>query len=86
MAQKSFDRRLRRKAFCRFGYQKKGIGGKKFQNLPPRILSDQHRLNYLHLMNKAAESEDRQSYFHYLQQAEQVLRDTDEDEVWQPAD
>lgn len=37
-------------------------------------------------MNKAAESEDRQSYFHYLQQAEQVLRDTDEDAVWQPAD
>jgi len=51
-----------------------------------RNLSDQHRLNYLHLMNKAAESEDRQSYFHYLQQAEQVLRDTDEDAVWQPAD
>ena len=49
-------------------------------------LSDQHRLNYLHLMNKAAESEDRQSYFHYLQQAEKVLRDTDEDAVWQPAD
>lgn len=51
-----------------------------------RNLSDQHRLNYLHLMNKAAESEDRQSYFHYLKQAEQVLRDTDEDAVWQPAD
>jgi len=26
--------------------------------------SDQ-RLSYLHLMNKAAESEDRQSYFYY---------------------
>ena len=51
-----------------------------------RNLSDQHRLNYLHLMNKAAESEDRQSYFHYLQQAEQVLRDTDDDAVWKPAD
>ena len=49
-------------------------------------LSDQHRLNYLHLMNKAAESEDRQSYFYYLQQAEQVLRDADDDSVWQPAD
>ena len=49
-------------------------------------MSDQHRLNYLHLMNKAAESEDRQSYFHYLKQAEKVLRDTDEDAVWQPAD
>ena len=54
--------------------------------LCPSNLSDQHRLNYLHLMNKAAESEDRQSYFHYLQQAEKVLRDTDEDAVWQPAD
>ena len=30
--------------------------------------SDQ-RLSYLHLMNKAAESEDRQSYFYYLKLA-----------------
>ena len=34
--------------------------------------SDQ-RLSYLHLMNKAAESEDRQSYFYYLKLAEQTL-------------
>ena len=32
--------------------------------------SDQ-RLSYLHLMNKAAESEDRQSYFYYLKLAEE---------------
>ena len=34
--------------------------------------SDQ-RLSYLHLMNKAAESEDRQSYFYYLQVIEIAL-------------
>ena len=65
---------------------KNWIGKEKICFPCPSNLSDQHRLNYLHLMNKAAESEDRQSYFHYLQQAEQVLRDTDEDAVWQPAD
>lgn len=34
------------------------------------VLSEHLRLNYLHLMNKAAEAEDRQSYFHYLKLAE----------------
>jgi len=36
------------------------------------------RLTYLHLMNKAAESGDQQSYFHYLMKAEKVLRRRDE--------
>ena len=38
-------------------------------------LADEKRLNYLHLMNKAAKSEDRQSYFHYLKQAEKALKE-----------
>lgn len=46
--------------------------------------SDQ-RLSYLHLMNKAAESEDRQSYFHYLKLAEQALQRQDPDVLWKPA-
>jgi len=46
--------------------------------------SDQ-RLSYLHLMNKAAESEDRQSYFHYLKLAEQALQRQDRDMIWKPA-
>ena len=33
------------------------------------------RLNYLHLMNKAAESGDQQGYFHYLMKAERAARD-----------
>ena len=48
-------------------------------------LSDHLRLNYLHLMNKAAEAEDRQSYFHYLKLAEKALRNGKEsDGIWQP--
>ena len=48
-------------------------------------LSEQSRLNYLHLMNKAAEAEDRQSYFHYLKLAEKALRNGKEsDGIWQP--
>ena len=50
----------------------------------PRMNSDQ-RLSYLHLMNKAAESEDRQSYFYYLKLAEQTLQRQDPDELWKPA-
>ena len=46
--------------------------------------SDQ-RLSYLHLMNKAAESEDRQSYFYYLKMAEQTLQRQDPDVIWKPA-
>ena len=46
--------------------------------------SDQ-RLSYLHLMNKAAESEDRQSYFYYLKLAEQTLQRQDPDVIWKPA-
>ena len=42
----------------------------------PCMNSDQ-RLSYLHLMNKAAESEDRQSYFYYLKLAEQTLQRQD---------
>ena len=37
-----------------------------------------HRLTYLHLMNRAAESGDQQSYFHYLMKAEKVSRWRDE--------
>ena len=33
------------------------------------------RLNYLHMMNKAAESGDQQGYFHYLMKAEKAARD-----------
>ena len=33
------------------------------------------RLNYLHLMNKAAESGDQQGYFYYLMKAEKAARD-----------
>ena len=48
-------------------------------------LGDQQRLSYLHLMNKAAQSEDRQSYFHYLKMAEMVLKNArQEDGIWQP--
>ena len=47
--------------------------------------SDQ-RLSYLHLMNKAAESEDRQSYFYYLKLAEQTLQSQDPEVLWKPAD
>ena len=36
-------------------------------------MNSEQRLSYLHLMNKAAESEDRQSYFYYLKLAEQTL-------------
>ena len=48
-------------------------------------MGDQQRLSYLHLMNKAAQSEDRQSYFHYLKMAEMVLKNAKrEDGIWQP--
>ena len=53
-------------------------------NSRPRMNSDQ-RLSYLHLMNKAAESEDRQSYFYYLKLAEQALQRQDPDVLWKPA-
>ena len=46
-----------------------------FKNLFQKTLADEKRLNYLHLMNKAAKSEDRQSYFHYLKQAEKALKE-----------
>ena len=46
--------------------------------------SDQ-RLSYLHLMNKAAESEDRQSYFYYLKLAEEALQRQDPQALWKPA-
>jgi hypothetical protein len=46
--------------------------------------SDQ-RLSYLHLMNKAAESEDRQGYFYYLKLAEQTLQRQDPEVIWKPA-
>jgi len=50
-----------------------------------QALADHSRLNYLHLMNKAAEAEDRHSYFHYLKLAEKVLRNSkEEDGIWQP--
>lgn len=49
-------------------------------------MADHSRLNYLHLMNKAAEAEDRQSYFHYLKLAEKVLKNSrEEDGIWQPS-
>ena len=36
-------------------------------------------------MTKAAEAEDRQSYFHYLKLAEKALRNGKEsDGIWQP--
>ncbi len=36
-------------------------------------------------MNKAAEAEDRQSYFHYLKLAEKALRNGKENDwIWQP--
>ena len=38
------------------------------------------RLNYLHLMNKAAESGDQQGYFYYLMKAEKALQSRDEDQ------
>lgn len=54
-------------------------------HLPFDVLADHSRLNYLHLMNKAAEAEDRHSYFHYLKLAEKVLRNSkEEDGIWQP--
>ena len=49
------------------------------------VLAEHLRLNYLHLMSKAAEAEDRQSYFHYLKLAEKALRNGKErDGIWQP--
>ena len=50
----------------------------------PCMKSDQ-RLSYLHLMNKAAESEDRQSYFYYLKLAEETLQRQDPEVIWKPA-
>ena len=48
-------------------------------------MTNHSRLNYLHLMNMAAEAGDRQSYFHYLKLAEKVLRNSkEEDGIWQP--
>ena len=47
-------------------------------------MADHSRLNYLHLMNKAAESEDRQSYFHYLKLAEETLQRQDPEVIWKP--
>ena len=36
-------------------------------------------------MNKAAEAEDRQGYYHYLKLAEKTLRNgKDRDGIWQP--
>jgi hypothetical protein len=48
-------------------------------------VDDAQRLSYLHLMNKAAESEDRQSYFYYLKLAEQTLQRQDPEVLWKPA-
>ena len=40
-----------------------------------RPMSDhRQKLNYLHLMNKSAESGDQQGYFHYLMKAEKAAR------------
>ena len=48
-------------------------------------MTNHSRLNYLHLMNMAAEAGDRQSYFHYLKLAEKALRNSKERGViWQP--
>ena len=57
---------------------------KVFISFQPCMNSDQ-RLSYLHLMNKAAESEDRQSYFYYLKLAEQTLQRQDPEALWKPA-
>ena len=38
------------------------------------------RLNYLHLMNKAAESGDQKGYFYYLMKAEKASQPRDEDQ------
>ena len=38
------------------------------------------RLNYLHLMNKAAESGDQRGYFYYLMKAEKASQSRDEDQ------
>jgi len=43
------------------------------------------RVRYLHLINKAAESEDRQRYFYYLKLAEQTLQRQDPEVIWKPA-
>ena len=45
--------------------------------------SDQ-RLSYLHLMNKAAESADRQNYFYSLKLGEQMLQRQDPVVLWSP--
>ena len=50
----------------------------------PCMNSDQC-LSHLHLMNKAAESEDRQSDFYYLKLAEQTLQRQDPEALWKPA-
>ena len=48
-------------------------------------MADHSRLNYLHLMNKAAEAQDRQGYFHYLKLADKALRNSKETGgIWQP--
>ena len=44
------------------------------------------RLTYLHLMNKAAESGDQQSYFHYLMKAEKASRRRDDDQSAEASD
>ena len=62
----------------------KGGSGEGFDVSKPFMNSDQ-RLSYLHLMNKAAESEDRQSYFYYLKLAEETLQRQDPEVLWKPA-
>ena len=53
---------------------------------PSPYMKSDKRLSYLHLMNKAAESEDRQSYFYYLKLAEETLQRQDPEVLWKPAD
>ena len=49
-------------------------------------MSENNRLTYLHLMNKAAESEDRQSYYYYLKKAEAILDLQSDHEIWAPVE
>ena len=68
------------------GYEIKSTQGRTFAAIYLiATVADHSRLNYLHLMNQAAEAEDRQSYFHYLKLAEKALRNAkEEDGIWQP--
>ena len=66
---------------CHLRYKKNWESSKECVPVFFCLMGDhRQRLNYLHLMKKAAESGDRQGYFYYLMKAEKALQSRDEDQ------